>query len=217
MKNVPICRTSEEWALTGSNRRPPACRSGAEQFARVHDDADSAHRNSVFTGSTLSSLRARFAAVSAPMFVACSMGLLAGWGSVAATAAPCAKHTGPAKTACVKQAKRDAMAYPPNPSWREAVRRVSAYDLATAQRVSGCEEPGSEHGTGKGASPWARRWSLSGGSGSYVSGFGMAHSTYGIGARITGYPYPPQASPAQQLLVAVAGAHSFGWSGWGCF
>ena len=134
-----------------------------------------------------------------------------------ATAAPCAKHTGSAKTACVKQAKRDAMDYPPNPSWREATRRVSAYDLATAERVSGCEEPGSEHGTGKGASPWARRWSLSGGSGSYVSGFGMAHSTYGIGARITGYPYPPQASPAQQLLVAVAGAHSFGWSGWGCF
>ena len=132
-----------------------------------------------------------------------------------ATAAPCAKHQGAAKVACVKQAKRDAMPYPPDPSWREASRRVSAYDLATAERVSGCEEPGSEHGTGKGASPWARRWSLSGGN--YVSGFGMAYSTYGIGARITGYPYPPQASPAQQLLVAVAGAHSFGWSGWGCF
>ena len=115
------------------------------------------------------------------------------------------------------QAKRDAMPYPPHPSWREAVRRISAYDLATAKRVSACEEPGSEHGTGRGRSPWPRLWSLSGGPGSYVSGFGMAHSTYGIGARITGYPYPPEASPAQQLLVAVAGAHSFGWSGWGCY
>jgi hypothetical protein len=132
-----------------------------------------------------------------------------------ATAAPCEKHVGAAKAACVKQAKRDAMPYPPNPSWGEATRRLSAYDLATAERVSGCEEPGSEHGSGRGRSPWARRWSLSGSG--YVSGFGMASSTYGIGARITGYPYPPEASPAQQLLVAVAGAHSFGWSGWGCF
>jgi hypothetical protein len=134
-----------------------------------------------------------------------------------ASAAPCKAHEGKAKMACLKQAKRDAMPYPPRPSWREAVRRISAYDLATAKRVSACEEPGNEHGTGRGRSPWPRLWSLSGGSGSYVSGFGMAHSTYGIGARITGYPYPPEASPAQQLLVAVAGAHSFGWSGWGCY
>lgn len=215
MKNVPICRTSEEWALTGSNRRPPACRSASVLFASVADSARSAHVDGGSVGSLAARLRGKFAAVSAPMFVACSIGLLASWGSLPATAAPCAKHTGSAKVACVKQAKRDAMPYPPNPSWREATRRVSAYDLATAERVSGCEEPGSEHGTGKGASPWARRWSLSGSG--YVSGFGMANSTYGIGARITGYPYPPEASPAQQLLVAVAGAHSFGWSGWGCF
>ena len=134
-----------------------------------------------------------------------------------ASAAPCKAHEGKARKACMAQAKRDAMPYPPHPSWREAVRRISAYDLATAKRVSACEEPGSEHGTGRGRSPWPRLWSLSGGPGSYVSGFGMAHSTYGIGARITGYPYPPEASPAQQLLVAVAGAHSFGWSGWGCY
>jgi hypothetical protein len=149
------------------------------------------------------------------LFVACSIIAAAGWGSDVASAKPCEKHVGPAKAACVKQAKRDAMPYPPNPSWGEATRRLSAYDLATAERVSGCEEPGSEHGTGRGRSPWARRWSLSGSG--YVSGFGMASSTYGIGARITGYPYPPEASPAQQLLVAVAGAHSFGWSGWGCY
>ena len=134
-----------------------------------------------------------------------------------ASAAPCKAHEGKARKACMAQAKRDAMPYPPHPSWREAVRRISAYDYATAKRVSACEEPGSEHGTGRGRSPWPRLWSLSGGPGSYVSGFGMAHSTYGIGARITGYPYPPEASPAQQLLVAVAGAHSFGWSGWGCY
>ena len=132
-----------------------------------------------------------------------------------ATAKPCAKHQGAAKVACVKQAKRDAMPYPPDPSWREATRRVSAYDLATAERVSGCEEPGSEHGTGKSASPWGRRWSLSGSG--YVSGFGMAASTYRWAAQATGYPEPPAATPAMQLLVAVHGAHLFGWSGWGCF
>lgn len=147
--------------------------------------------------------------------VAAAVGSALAFSVSPATAKPCEKHVGSAKAACVKKAKRDAMPYPPNPSWSEATRRLSAYDLATAERVSACEEPGSEHGTGRGRSPWARHWSLSGGN--YVSGFGMASSTYGIGARITGYPYPPEASPAQQLLVAVAGAHSFGWSGWGCY
>ena len=132
-----------------------------------------------------------------------------------ATAAPCQQHEGVAKGACLKQAKRNAMPYPPNPSWREATARVSAYDLATAKRVSACEEPGTEHGTGKGASPWPRYWSLSGSR--YVSGFGMAHSTYLWAAKATGYPEPPAATPAMQLLVAVNGAHLFGWSGWGCY
>lgn len=104
--------------------------------------------------------------------------------------------------------------YPKNPSWQQAVARVSAYDLATAERVSACEEPGSEHGTGRGRSPWARRWSTTG---SYVSGFGMASSTWDWAAQGTGYPRPPAATPAMQLLVAVKGAHMFGWSGWGCF
>lgn len=133
-----------------------------------------------------------------------------------ATAAPCQHHQGAAKGACLKQAKRNAMPYPPNPSWREATARVSAYDLATAERVSACEEPGTEHGTGKGASPWGRHWSLSV-PGGYQSGFGMASSTYRWAAKATGYPEPPAATPAMQLLVAVHGAHLFGWSGWGCY
>lgn len=130
-------------------------------------------------------------------------------------AKPCQNHVGPAKAACVKQAKRDAMPFPPAPSWADAVRRISAYDLATAERVSACEEPGSEHGTGRGASPWGRRWSLNGGT--YVSGFGMAASSYRWAASYTGYPTPPEATPAMQLLTAVKGAHLWGWSGWGCF
>lgn len=156
-----------------------------------------------------------------PLHRIATLGVAAAVGSVfsfsvsPATAAPCAKHVGAAKVACVKQAKRNAMAYPPNPSWAEAVRRVSSYDLATAKRVSGCEEPGSEHGTGRGASPWPRYWSLSGRT--YISGFGMAASTYRWAAKATGYPEPPAATPAMQLLVAVNGAHLFGWSGWGCF
>lgn len=156
-----------------------------------------------------------------PLHRIATLGVAAAVGSVfafsvsPATAAPCAKHVGAAKVACVKQAKRNAMAYPPNPSWAEATRRVSSYDLATAKRVSGCEEPGSEHGTGRGASPWPRYWSLSGRT--YISGFGMAASTYRWAAKATGYPEPPAATPAMQLLVAVNGAHLFGWSGWGCF
>ena len=95
------------------------------------------------------------------------------------------------------------------------LRTPSRRPPATAERVSGCEEPGTEHGTGKGASPWPRYWSLSGSG--YVSGFGMAHSTYVWAAKATGYPEPPAATPAMQLLVAVNGAHLFGWSGWGCY
>jgi len=148
------------------------------------------------------------------MFAFCSIAAAGSLWSSAATAAPCAQHVGTAKRACVAQARRDAMPYPPAPSWAEAVRRVSAYDLATAERVSGCEEPGTEHGTGRGRSPWARRWSTTGG---YVSGFGMAASSYRWAASHTGYPAPPAATPAMQLLTAVKGAHLWGWSGWGCF
>jgi len=133
-----------------------------------------------------------------------------------AAAAPCEKHQGAAKAACVKQVKRNAMPYPPNPSWAEAVRRVGPEQLAIAKRVSACEEPGSEHGTGRGRSPWPRYWSLSGGT--YVSGFGMAASTYRWAAEDTGYPMPPAATPAMQLLVAVHGGRDlFGWAGWSCF
>ena len=92
--------------------------------------------------------------------------------------------------------------------------RISPYDLATAKRVSACEEPGSEHGTGRGRSPWARHWSMGP---QFVGGFGMAASTYRWAAQGTGYPIPPAATPAMQLLVAVKGAHLFGWAGWGCF
>jgi len=130
-------------------------------------------------------------------------------------AKPCAAHQGVAKDACIQQAKRDAMDYPPAPSWAEAVRRVGPEQLAIAKRVSACEEPGSEHGTGRGRSPWGRRWSTTGG---FVGGFGMAASTYRWAARDTPYPAPPDATPAMQLLVAVHGGRDlFGWSGWGCF
>ena len=104
--------------------------------------------------------------------------------------------------------------YPKNPTWQQAVARVSAYDLATAERVSACESPGAERGTGRGKSPWARNWSNGP---RYVGAFGMYHRTWDWAAQGTGYPRPPAATPAMQLLVAVKGAHLFGWSGWGCF
>ena len=104
--------------------------------------------------------------------------------------------------------------YPKNPTWQQAVSRVSAYDLATAERVSACESPGAERGTGRGKSPWARNWSNGP---RYVGAFGMYHRTWDWAAQGTGYPRPPAATPAMQLIVAVKGAHLFGWSGWGCF
>lgn len=120
-----------------------------------------------------------------------------------AQAKPCQKHTGPQKAKCMKQAKRDAQAWPPRPAEWEIKRRVGHANWNKALRVAVCETGGNwQH------YPHGR----------FIGGLGMFRQTYGYGQRRTGYRWPAQgATRAEQIAVAYA---SFpitrGWYGWGC-
>jgi len=121
--------------------------------------------------------------------------------SPTASAAPCAHHTGAAKKACVQQAKRDAMDWPPQPvKPYEIRRRVGAYNWRKAYRVSVCE-------TGH-----TLDWHMTG---TYRGALGMYAATWQHGVERTG-GYDGD-TWAEQVAIAVA-AHDIthGWSGWGC-
>jgi hypothetical protein len=123
-----------------------------------------------------------------------------------ADAKPCQKHVGPAKAKCMKQAKRDAQAWPPNPRAWEIRRRVDKIGgkgtWEKAWRIARCET---------GANP--RHFP----NGRWIGMMGMYRSTYAYGARITKYPYPATATPQQQIAVAVAAwPITRQWQGWGC-
>ena len=60
-------------------------------------------------------------------------------GSIEANAAPCQAHQGKAKAECIKQAKRDRMAWPPKPSEAEIRRRIGTAQWRKAERVAVCE------------------------------------------------------------------------------
>jgi hypothetical protein len=126
-----------------------------------------------------------------------------------ATAKPCSSHTRystPSKQECVKQHKRDRVAWPSNPTPAEIQRRVDRIGgpgtWDKAWRIARCET---------GANP--RHFPH----GRFIGMMGMFRSTYAYGARRTGYPYPHVATPQQQIAVAVASwPITRGWSGWGC-
>lgn len=116
---------------------------------------------------------------------------------------PCGKHQGEAKVGCIKQAKRDAMAWPPRPSEGEVIRRIGLAHWNKALRVARCE-------TGSNWQHFPH--------GTFIGGLGMFRRTYSYGQRVTGYRWPSEgATRAEQIAVAYA---SFpitrGWSGWGC-
>lgn len=126
-----------------------------------------------------------------------------------ATAAPCAKHRGDAKEACLKKKHerdlRDKMTWPPRPSDAEIRQRVGDYNWNKARRVANCETGGNV------------RWYITANgtpTGTYVTALGMYVQTYAFGARATGYR---GRTWAEQVAIAVA-AHPItgGWSGWGC-
>jgi hypothetical protein len=121
-------------------------------------------------------------------------------GSIEANAAPCQAHQGKAKAECIKQAKRDRMAWPPKPSEAEIRRRVGDYNWNKAHRVAVCE-------TGK-RLDWYPN-------GRFRGPLGMFSRTQDYGKRATGYWSP--ATWQEHVAIAVA-AHPItgGWSGWGC-
>ena len=117
------------------------------------------------------------------------------------TAAPCAKHTGSAKVACVKQAKRDAMAWPPRPTEGEIKKRTGWW-WDKALRIAVCETAGN----------WQHFPN-----GTFIGGLGMFRSTYGIGQAVTHYRWPAEgATRAEQIAVGYIVMRRFGVMAWSC-
>ncbi len=120
----------------------------------------------------------------------------------AASAKPCEHHVGASKRACVEQARRDRMEWPPRPTEAEIRRRIGSTQWRKAERVAECETGGN----------WQHFPN-----GTYIGGLGMYRGTYGIGQAVTGYRWPHQgATKAEQIATGYIVAMKFGWSAWGC-
>lgn len=122
-------------------------------------------------------------------------------------AAPCAKHEGAAKRACVKQAKRDAMPFPPKPTKADVAKRVP--DWQGFVRLGRCEQPGpSKYGDGV-------RWDHPGPT--WGGGVGLFHRTW----YAAGSPYRLWSGDKwETILVSDAVRDRFGitaWGAWRCF
>jgi hypothetical protein len=115
-----------------------------------------------------------------------------------ALAAPCAKHRGDARAACLEH--RAEQAWPTKPTAREIRKRVGDYNWHKARRVAVCE-------TGM-RLDWYPH-------GRYRGPLGMYRTTQDYGKRATGYWTPR--TWQEHVAIAVA-AHPItrGWSGWGC-
>lgn len=128
------------------------------------------------------------------------LGLSAG----VASAKPCDSHTGAKRAKCVRQ----HTAWPTNPTLAEVRNRMSADEWDALRWICRHEQPGA----GWNGCWWSAPYTA------FVGGLGMAHSTYGIGAAVTSYPYPPKATAAQQMAVGVIVMRKFGpsaWDSWG--
>jgi len=131
---------------------------------------------------------------------------------------PCAKH--PVKVsketkkqvtraACLKQYKRDRMAWPPNPKEWEIKKRVGTYNWNKAARVANCETGGTRGATkNRGNLHWYPN-------GTYQGPLGLYRQTAAYGKRATGYWQPD--TWAEWVAVAY-GAFPItkGWNGWAC-
>jgi hypothetical protein len=148
-----------------------------------------------------------------------------------ASAKPCEKHTKYTKVTkaeCVKahraQVKRDRMAFPPRPTWTEALDRLNAYEERSLLAIGRCEmgtrSPGykqAKRGFPPASSPWARlRWGLD--YSRYSTAFGIWNGNGAYIRRATGgYAFPGR-TPAEELLgaKALADGPARGFSGWAC-
>lgn len=139
-----------------------------------------------------------------------------------ATAAPCGKHRGDARAACLDA--RAKQAYPPSPSWNEALARLTPYEEASLLAIGRCEmgttSPGytkPRRGFPPVASPWASlRWGLNYSRYSTAFGIWNGNGAY-IRSATGGYSFPG-ATPAEELLgaKALADGPARGFSGWAC-
>ena len=149
------------------------------------------------------------------MFPFCSLGLAAVVGVTAlagpsaATAAPCAKHRGDAREACLEH--RAKQAYPPSPSWSDFRSRATSYEYATLHRIAKCEMGDGPRVKG---SPWRVRFGLV--LPRYSSAFGIWNGNFAYTREATGYPWPTSV-PAEEAFHALALARRYGFSAWSCF
>lgn len=122
-----------------------------------------------------------------------------------ADAAPCAKHRGEKKVACVKA--RDSLRFPPKPTHADLVKRVP--DWYRFVKLGRCEQPGySKYGDGV-------RWGHQGPT--WGGGVGLYRGTW----LAAGSPYRVfSGSRPETILVADAIRDRFGitaWGAWRCF
>lgn len=139
---------------------------------------------------------------------------------VAGKPRPCYRHhefTEPTKKACLrnywkarraaeKQARRDRLEFPPNPTMADVKKRVP--DWYRFVRLGRCEQPG-YHPSGDGVN-WNHQGPTWGG------GTGLYKTTWDI----AGSGYPRFSGKAESILVSAAIRDRFGITAWGahrCF
>jgi len=135
------------------------------------------------------------------------------------------EHTGGPVTrrACLQAYRRARLDYPPRPTWREAMARTSEEERAVMLRIGRCEmstRPAPARRESKAhpptSSPWARlRWGLD--LPRYSTAFGIWNGNGAYIRQVTsGYSFPG-ATPAEELLGAVALARRYHYSAWSCY
>ena len=138
----------------------------------------------------------------------------------AATAAPCGKHKGDKREACLEH--RAAQPFPKDVTWNEALARLTDYEEAALLRIGLCEMGTQRNDVrawgvhGPKGGKWASlRWGLN--LPVYSTAFGIANVNGPYIRQTTGFAFPGR-TPAEELLgaMALADGPARGFSGWGC-